>query len=96
MINYEDLRVVGVEELQDIINYAEKRIKEIAIVQVEEAKAKTVIAIRELLTACRSAGVWKLGDIYWECNDCDEGNYFDILDDDILKDVANILEGKGE
>lgn len=94
MINYEDLRVIDAEKLQDIINYAEKRLKEIATAQLEEAKAKTVIAIRELIAVCKKAGIVRLGDIYWECDECDHENYFDILGEDVLEDVANILESK--
>ena len=92
MINYEDLRVVGVEELRDIISYAEKRIKEIATAQLEEAKTKTVIAIRELLAACEKAGISSLGNIYWDCDECDHEGESDILYDEILKDIADILE----
>lgn len=94
MINYEDLKMISVEELNALIQMAEKEIKGRNIVRVKEAKAKTVIAIRELLTACRSAGIWNLGSVEWECDDCGEVNNFDILSDEILEDVAKILEGK--
>lgn len=91
MIN---LKTLSPEELQMLIRNAEQEIKDRATAQVEEKKAKAVIAIRELLAVCRSAGVRKLGSLYWECDDCGESNYFDILDDVILGDVANVLEGK--
>ena len=91
MIN---LKTLSPEELQMLIKNAEQEIKDRATAQVEEKKAKVVIAIRELLAVCRSAGVRSLGKIYWECDDCGEGNYFDILDEDVLHDVANILEEK--
>lgn len=91
-----NLKTLSPEELKVLIKNAEQEIKDRATAQIEEKKAKAVIAIRELLTVCRSAGLWKLGSLYWECDDCGEGNYFDILDDDILGDVANILEGKCE
>ena len=87
-----NLKTLSPEELKELIHKAEQEIKDRATAQIEEKKAKVVIAIRELLAVCRSANVWKLGSLYWECDDCDESNYFDILDDDILKDVANILE----
>ena len=89
----EDLRLITEEELQRLIASAEKELKDRATAQVEEKAAKVVIAIRELITVCRSAGVRKLGNIYFECGDCEHDNYFDILDDDVLEDVANILEG---
>ena len=91
-----NLKTLSPEELKELIHKAEQEIKDRATARVEEKKAKAIIAIRELLTACRSAGMWKLGSLYWECDDCGESNYFDILDDDILGDVANILEGKCE
>ena len=90
-----DLKLMTPEEINELIHKAEKELKDRATAQVEEKKAKVVIAIRELLAVCRSAGIWKFGSLYWECDDCGEGNHFDILDDDILKDVADILE-KGE
>ena len=89
-----NLKTMTPEELKELIKNAEQEIKDRATAQVKEKKAKAVIAIRELLAVCRSAGMWTLGSLYWECDDCGEGNYFDILDDDILGDVANILEGK--
>ena len=89
-----NLKTLSPEELKELIKNAEQEIKDRATAQIEEKKTKVVIAIRELLTACRSAGIWKLGSLYWECDDCGESNYFDILDDDILGDVANIIEGK--
>ena len=82
MIN---LKTLSPEELQMLIKNAEQEIKDRATAQVEEKKAKVVIAIRELLAVCRSAGVRSLGKIYWECDDCGE---------DVLHDVANILEEK--
>ena len=87
-----DLKTMTPEELKELIHKTEQELKDRATAQIEEKKAKVVIAIRELLAVCRSANVWKLGSLYWECDDCGEGNYFDILDDDILYDVANILE----
>lgn len=87
-----DLKMMSPEELKMLITKAEQEIKDRATAEVEEKKAKVVIAIRELLAVCRSANIWKLGSLYWECDDCGESNYFDILNDDILKDVANILE----
>ena len=88
----DDLRLITEEELQRLIVSAEKELKDRATAQVAEKKAKVVIAIRELLAVCRKANVRKLGSMYWECSDCGEGNYFDILDDEVLADVANILE----
>ena len=87
-----NLELMTPEELKILIKEAEQEIKDRATAQVEEKKAKVVIAIRELLAVCRSANIYELGSLYWECSDCNEGNYFDILDDDILGDVANILE----
>ena len=87
-----DLKMMSPEELKELIKNAEQEMTNRAIAQFEEKKAKVVIAIRELLAVCRSTNVWKLGSLYWECDNCDESNYFDILDDDILKDVADILE----
>ena len=89
-----NLELMTPEELKMLIKEAEQEIKDRATAQIEEKKAKVVIAIRELLAVCRSAGMWKLGSLYWECDDCGESNYFDILDNDILGDVANVLEGK--
>lgn len=89
-----NLKTLSPEELKELIHKAEQEIKDRATAQIEEKKAKVVIAIRELLAVCRSAGVRSLGKIYWECDDCGEGNYFDILAEDVLHDVANILEGK--
>ena len=91
-----DILDLTVEEINELIHKAEKELKDRATAQVEEKKAKVVVAIRELLAVCRSAGVRKFGSLYWECDDCGESNYFDILDDDILVDVANVLEGKCE
>ena len=90
-----DLKMMTPEELNKLIREAEKELKDRATAQVAEKKTKVMIAIRELLAVCRSAGVSKLGSLYWECAACDEGNYFDILDDDILKDVADVLEEGG-
>ena len=87
-----DLKTMTPEELKELIHKTEQELKDRATAQIEEKKAKVVIAIRELLAVCRSANIWKLGSLYWECDDCGESNYFDILDDDILYDVANILE----
>ena len=87
-----DLKMMTPEELKELIKNAEQEMTNRAIAQFEEKKAKVVIAIRELLAVCRSANIYKLGSLYWECCDCDESNYFDILDDSILKDVADILE----
>ena len=87
-----NLKTMTPEELKELIKNAEQEIKDRATAQIEEKKAKAVIAIRELLAVCRSANIWKLGSLYWECDDCGESNDFDILDDDILKDVADILE----
>ena len=89
-----NLKTLSPEELKELIKNAEQEIKDRATAQIEEKKTKVVIAIRELLAVCRSAGLRKLGSLYWECDDCGESNYFDILDDDILRDVANIIEGK--
>ena len=88
----EDLRLITEEELQLLITSAEKELKDRATANIEEKKAKVVIAIRELLAVCRSADIRFLGSIYWECNRCSDGNHFDILDDEVLYDVANILE----
>ena len=87
-----DLKMMSPEELKELIKNAEQEMTNRAIAQFEEKKAKAVIAIRELIAVCRSANISKLGSLYWECGDCDESNYFDILRDDILKDVADILE----
>ena len=91
-MNYEDLKMISVEELNALILRAEQEIKERNLAKLEEAKAKVVISIRELIAVCRKANVRTLGKIYWECDRCDEGQYFDILDEDVLEDVANILE----
>ena len=87
-----DLKMMTPEAIKELIHNAEQELKDRATAQVEEKKAKVVIAIRELLAVCRSANVWKLGSLYWECKDCGEGNDYDILNDDILKDVADVLE----
>lgn len=90
-----DFKTMSPEAIKELITKAEQELHHRANVQVEEKKAKVVIAIRELLEACRSAGMWNLGSsICWTCDDCDEENYFDILEDDILKDVAEALERK--
>ena len=89
-----NLELMTPEELKMLIKEAEQEIKDRATAQIEEKKTKVVVAIRELLAVCRSAGMWKLGSLYWECDDCGESNYFDILGNDILGDVANVLEGK--
>lgn len=93
MINYEELKMISVEELNSLIQKAEKEIKERHTAQVEEAKAETVIAIRKLIAVCREAHIDQLGKIWWECDSCDESIYFDILSEDVLADVANVLEG---
>ena len=87
-----NLELMTPEELKELIKNAEQEMTNRAIAQFEEKKAKVVIAIRELLAVCRSANIWKLGSLYWECGDCNESNYFDILNDEVLADVANILE----
>ena len=90
-----NLKMMSPEELKELIKNAEQEIKDRATAEVEEKKAKVVIAIRELLAACRSAGMWKLGtSICWTCGDCDEDNYFDLVEDDVLADVAEALERK--
>ena len=95
MINYEDLKTMSPERIKELITKAEQELHHRATVQVEEKKTKVVIAIRELLEACRSAGMWKLdSSIYWSCSECDEGFDYDILEDDVLEDVANALERK--
>lgn len=91
-----DFKTMSPERIKELIRDAEQELHYRATVQVEEKKAKVVIAIRELLAVCRSAGMWKLDtSICWTCDNCDEENYFDVLEDDILKDVADVLE-KGE
>lgn len=89
-----NLKTLSPEELKELITKAEQEIKDRATAQVEEKKAKVVIAIRELLAVCRSAGVRSLGKIEWECGACYSTECFDILTEDVLYDVANILEGK--
>ena len=88
------LKMMSPEELKELIKNAEQEIKNRAIAQVEEKKEKVVIAIRELIAACRSAGVYSIGNIWWECEDCGEGSYYDILRDDVLKNVAELLGKK--
>lgn len=82
------------EELQKILDSVNEELNRRATASFEEAKAKVVIAIRELLAVCRKADIRSLGKIYWECSECNEDNYFDILQEDVLEDVANILENK--
>ena len=89
-----DLKMMTPEAINELIKNAEKELKDRATAEVEEKKTKVVIAIRELVAACKNAGIFRLGDIYWECSACNESNYFDILGEDILEEVANILEGK--
>ena len=89
-----DLKMMSPEEINELIHKAEKELKDRATAQVEEKKTKVVIAIRELLAVCRSAGVRSLGKIEWECDECESLECFDILTEDVLYDVANILEGK--
>lgn len=90
-----DFKTISPEALREIIRSAEQELNHRATVQVEEKKAKVVIAIRELLAACRSAGMWNLGSsICWTCGACDEDNDFDLVEDDVLADVANALERK--
>ncbi len=90
-----NLKTLSPEELKELITKAEQELNVRANVQVEEKKAKVVIAIRELLAACRFAGMWKLDtSICWTCGDCDEDNYFDLVEDDVLADVADALERK--
>ncbi len=93
MFDYKELKMISEEELNFLIQKAEEEISRRAEAKLEEAKAKTVIAIRELIALCREAKLYHLGKVYWECPDCDEGQYFDILSEDVLKDVADILEG---
>ena len=88
-----DLKMMTPEEINEFIHMAEKELKDRATVQVEEKKAKVVIAIRELIAVCRSANIRSLGSIEWECFDCDYEHHFDILNDEILHDVAKVLEG---
>lgn len=90
-----DFKTISPEALREIIRSAEQELHHRANVQVEEKKAKVVIAIRELLEACRSAGMWNLNSsICWTCDNCDDESYFDILEDDVLADVAEALERK--
>lgn len=89
-----DLKMMTPEEIDELIRKAEKELKDRATAQVEEKKAKVVIAIRELLVVCRSAGVRSLGKVEWDCVDCDYEHHFDILNDEVLRDVANVLEEK--
>jgi hypothetical protein len=90
-----DFKTMSPERIKELIRDAEQELHHRATVQVEEKKAKVVIAIRELLAACRSAGMWKLdSSICWTCGDCDEDNYFDLVEDDVLADVADVLERK--
>ena len=89
-----DLKMMSPEELKELIKNAEQEMTNRAIAQFEEKKAKVVIAIRELLAVCRFTGVRSLGKIEWECGECDSTECFDILTEDVLYDVANILEGK--
>ena len=94
MINYEDLKAISVEELNALIQMAEEEVSNRIEIKLEEAKTKTVIAIRELIKFCKEANIHRLGNICCECCDCDEENYFDILNEDILEDVVKVLEGK--
>ena len=89
-----NLKMMSPEELKELIEQAEQEIKDQTTAQVEEKKAKVVIAILELLEVCRSASIYHLGSIEWECDDCGEVNEFDILSDEILEDVAKVLESK--
>jgi hypothetical protein len=84
------------EKLQQILDSIHDELNRRATASFEEAKTKAVISIRELLAVCRKSNIYRLGSIYWVCDDCGESNYFDILDDDVLEDVANVLEGKCE
>lgn len=89
-----NLTMMTPEELKELIKQAEQEIRDRTTALVEEKKTKVVIAIHELLEVCRSAGIWNLGSIEWECEDCGEVNDFDILSDEILKDVVKVLEDK--
>lgn len=89
-----NLKTLSPEELKVLIKNAEQEIKDRATAQVEEKKANVVTAIRELLAVCRKSNIYDLGRIYWQCDECDCENYFDILGDEVLEDVANILERK--
>ena len=88
-----DFKTMSPERIKELITKAEQELHHRANVQVEEKKAKVVIAIRELLEACYSAGMWNLGSsVCWSCGNCEEYTDFDILEDGVLKDVAEALE----
>lgn len=94
MINYEDLKTISVEELNSLIQMAEEEVGRRNKIKLVEAKAKAVIAIRELIEVCKELHVNYLGKVCWECDGCDEENYVDILFEDVLEDIAKVLEGK--
>ncbi len=96
MINHitQLLNTASDEELRQVVKNIESVLNDRAKAEIEEAKAKTVVAIHELMVACKKAGVYRLGSIFWECDSCDSGETcFDLLQDDVLEDVAKILKG---
>lgn len=99
MINHKDLKMMTYEELKEFIKSAEQEIQNAeqeikvrATALVKETKAKTVIAIRELVAVCKNAGIYRLGELCCSCDECGESSDFDILLDHVLEDVADILE----
>ena len=89
ILNY---HTISAEELRQIIENAEAELAKRANDEFEKARENVVTAIDEFIECCKKANIRTLGNIYWECSDCDEGQYFDILREEVLNDVMKILK----
>ena len=90
MIN---LQLVSDEDLRKIIADAESEWKYRQDEILNEKKAKAKRAIEELIAVARSQGRYTLGDISFECGECDNNFYLDILYDDVLEKIVKVLGG---
>lgn len=88
MIN---LQLVSDEDLRKIIVDAESEWSYRQDERLNAKKAETKRAIEELIAMARSQGRYSLGDIHFECGECENEFSLDILYDDVLEQIVKVL-----
>ena len=87
------LELVSEEELRKIIADTEAELERRQDEKLNEKKAKAKQAIEELIAEARLQDRRGLGPIAFECWECENEFYPDILFDGILANVAKVLGG---
>lgn len=88
MIN---LQLVSDEDLRKIIVDAESEWSYRQDERFNEKKAEAKRAIEELIAMARAQGRYTLGEIPFECGECENEFSLDILYDDVLENIVKIL-----